>query len=545
MEKVVIYARYSSDRQTEQSIEGQLTVCQSFIERNNFKLVGTYIDRAISGTTDHRPDFQKMIKDSEKGLFKYIIVYKLDRFARNRYDSAIYKNTLRKNGVKVLSASENISDSPEGIIMEGLLESMAEYYSAELSQKIRRGQVESLKKKNTLGGLVPFGYKTIDKKYFIDEEKAPIVRDIFQMYLEDKPVTEIAAILKSRGVKNAYNRFICPNSIMNMLKCQKYIGIYKFGDSEVQDYMPKIIDEKTFNDVQEKISKNQRAPGAAKANVRYLLSGKLYCGHCKTLMIAEGGTGRGNKVYRYYSCSNRKSKLGKQKCDKKIVPKDWLENYVVNRTRKHIFENNFYKKMIDKLVNLYNEEFSNDEILKTLESNYTKTKNEINNIINSIKAGIFSTALQNELSSLENQLQELEIQISRQKIMNKPLTREHFEFWFEQFKNVDEHDEKAREFFIDTFIHKVILYDKEIIIIYNNSDDDQEKLSLEELENMASYENLDMKKEHSETENVSNALRVVEVEGLEPSSKKRKTTPSTCASLFCFLTQNFKQTKSF
>ncbi len=417
MEKVVIYARYSSDRQTEQSIEGQLTVCQSFIERNNFKLVGTYIDRAISGTTDHRPDFQRMIKDSEKGLFKYIIVYKLDRFARNRYDSAIYKNTLRKNGVKVLSASENITDAPEGIIMEGLLESMAEYYSAELSQKIKRGQVESFKKKNTLGGLVPFGFKTIDKKYVIDEEKAPIVKEVFKMYLEDKPVTEIAAILKSRGVKNSHNRFLCPNSIMNMLKNKKYIGIYKFGETEIADYMPKIIDDKTFNNVQEKIARFQRAPGAAKANVRYLLSGKLYCGHCKTLMVAEGGKGHmRTKNYRYYACSNRKKH---KTCAKHNVPKEWLENYVVNATKKHIFENNFYKTMIDKLVKMYNDEFSNDEILKTLESNYTKTQNEINNIINSIKAGIFSQSLQNELSSLENQLQELEIQINKQETQLK------------------------------------------------------------------------------------------------------------------------------
>ena len=124
----VIYARYSSHNQTEQSIEGQLRVCHEYAQREGFAIVGEYIDRAISGKTDDRPDFQRMVSDSRKRAFQYVIVYKLDRFARNRYDSAVYKHKLKQNGVKVVSAMENIGDNPESIILEAVLEASAEYY---------------------------------------------------------------------------------------------------------------------------------------------------------------------------------------------------------------------------------------------------------------------------------------------------------------------------------------------------------------------------------------------------------------------------------
>ena len=165
----VIYARYSSERQTEQSIEGQLRVCYEYANRNDIVIVDTYIDRAMTGTNDNRADFQRMLKDSAKRAWDLILVYKLDRFSRNKYETAIHKKTLRDNGVKLISAAENIPDSPEGIILESLLEGMAEYYSAELSQKVRRGMRESRLKGNFTGGRVPYGYRAVDKKIVIEE----------------------------------------------------------------------------------------------------------------------------------------------------------------------------------------------------------------------------------------------------------------------------------------------------------------------------------------------------------------------------------------
>lgn len=118
----VIYARYSSDSQTEQSIEGQLRVCEEYAQKNDILILDTYIDRAMTGTNDNRPDFQRMIKDSNRKEWTYVIVYKLDRFSRNKYEMAMHKKQLKDNGTKVISATEFIPDTPEGIIFESMLE---------------------------------------------------------------------------------------------------------------------------------------------------------------------------------------------------------------------------------------------------------------------------------------------------------------------------------------------------------------------------------------------------------------------------------------
>ena len=157
MTNIVIYARYSSEKQTEQSIEGQLRVCHEFAERNNNNIVNEYIDRAMTGTNDHRPAFQQMIEDSIKKEFEFVLVYKLDRFSRSKYDNAIYKHKLQQNGVKVISATESISNTPEGALMEGLLEMFAEMYIKDLSEKVKRGMRESILKGNFIGGRTLFG----------------------------------------------------------------------------------------------------------------------------------------------------------------------------------------------------------------------------------------------------------------------------------------------------------------------------------------------------------------------------------------------------
>ena len=180
--RAVIYARYSSDGQREESIEGQLRECKEYAERHNMTVVLTYVDRATSAKTDNRPEFQKMIADSARKQFDIVLVWKLDRFARNRTDSATYRAVLKRNGVKVVSAKENISEGPEGIILESLLEGIAEYYSAELSVKIQRGQKENALKCKA-NGSPPLGYKVNSERYYeIDPLAAPIVLESFARY---------------------------------------------------------------------------------------------------------------------------------------------------------------------------------------------------------------------------------------------------------------------------------------------------------------------------------------------------------------------------
>ena len=223
---VVIYARFSSHNQTEQSIEGQLKTCYEYAAKNNYTVIGEYIDRAISGTTDNRPDFLRMIEDSSKKTFQGVLVYQLDRFARNRYDSATYKAKLKKNGVRVLSARENITEDASGILVEGLLESMAEYYSAELSQKIRRGMDINAQKCLCTGGGIALGFKVDETKHFInDEDTAPIVREVFEMYASGKTITEIITMMNARQLRTSRGAEWNKNSLHTMLKNKRYIGI--------------------------------------------------------------------------------------------------------------------------------------------------------------------------------------------------------------------------------------------------------------------------------------------------------------------------------
>ena len=200
--KAVIYARYSSDNQREESIEGQLRECKEYADRNNMVIVNNYIDRALSAKTDNRPEFQRMVKDSASGAFDVVLVWKLDRFARNRYDSAHYKSILRKNGVRVISAKEAISEGPEGIILESMLEGYAEYYSAELSQKVTRGMTENALKARYNGGTMLFGYMVDkDKHYILNPATAPIVEEIFTRYADGETIVDIIDSLNARGVK--------------------------------------------------------------------------------------------------------------------------------------------------------------------------------------------------------------------------------------------------------------------------------------------------------------------------------------------------------
>ena len=243
----VIYARYSSDNQREESIEGQLRECYAFARKNEISVVREYIDRAFSAKTDKRPDFQKMIKDSSKRNFDLVIVWKLDRFARNRYDSANYKAVLKRNGVKVMSATESISEGSEGILLESVLEGMAEYYSADLSEKVFRGHTENALKCKYNGGTLPIGYTTDkEQNYHIDPITAPFVLEAYQNYDEGMTMSEIAAILNQHEVKNTRGGRISIENVGSLLKNRRYTGEYIYRDIVVPDGIPAIIPKDLF-----------------------------------------------------------------------------------------------------------------------------------------------------------------------------------------------------------------------------------------------------------------------------------------------------------
>ena len=256
---IVIYARYSSNAQSEQSIEGQLNVCYDYAERNHYNVTAEYIDRAISGgAADNRPEFLRMVADSARQQFQAVLVYQLDRFARNRYDSATFKAKLKKNGVRVLSAREIISEDASGVLMEAVLEGMAEYFSRELSQKVKRGLDLNAQKCLYTGNGDALGYKIVDKRFTIDEETAPIVRNIFAMYLDGHKMADIVRYLNANEIKtskgNPYNK----NSIRRILMNKRYLGFYKYGDHEIANGVPRIIDDETYERAQALLEQNKK-----------------------------------------------------------------------------------------------------------------------------------------------------------------------------------------------------------------------------------------------------------------------------------------------
>ena len=254
----VIYARYSSDHQREESIEGQLRECKEYADRNDMVVIKTYIDRALSAKTDNRPEFQRMIKDSAKGLFDIVLVWKLDRFARNRYDSAHYKAMLRKNGVKIVSAKEAISEGPEGIILESMLEGYAEYYSAELAQKVTRGMKENALKGKYNGGAVTFGYYIDKEKHFKpDPVNAPIVKDIFTRYADGESIRDILDSLEAQGVKNRYGKRPSYNFVTHILKNRRYLGEYCFKDTVVENAFEPLVSKEIFDKCRKRLSQNK------------------------------------------------------------------------------------------------------------------------------------------------------------------------------------------------------------------------------------------------------------------------------------------------
>ena len=461
----VIYARYSSDNQREESIEGQIRECTAYAEKNGITVVKHYIDRALSAKTDNRPDFQQMIKDSEKRLFDIVLVWKLDRFARNRYDSAHYEYQLERNHVKLVSATEPISDSPAGIMVKSMLTGMAEYYSAELSEKVVRGMTENVLKGKYNGGTIPIGFKVDEEKFFqIDPLKAPFVVEAFQRYNEGATMKELMNWLNDSGVTTNRNQKFTYNSVQTLLTNKRYIGENHFKDIVMPDSIPAIVDKDLFEEVQQKIKKNSRAPARHKAEDDYLLTTKLFCGMCGAMMFGECGTGRNKVVHHYYKCATAKRF---KTCKKKTVRKEWLEDLVVAETMKLIQDDAVIDAIVAEVMELQDQE---NTTLPLLEKQMREVENGIENMLNAIQAGVLTNSTKSRLEKLEAQQKELEIRIAEEKIARPRLSENQVRFWLTRFRKLDPNVKSHRETLINTFVNAVYLYDEKVLITFNYKD---------------------------------------------------------------------------
>lgn len=452
----VIYARYSSDSQSEQSIEGQLRVCNEYAKNNNILVLKTYIDRAMTGTNDNRPDFLQMIEDSKKHQWQIVIVYKFDRFSRNKYETTKHKKTLKDNGVKVVSATEYIPDSPEAIILESMIEGYAEYYSAELSQKVKRGMNETRQKGNFTGGYLIYGYKVENHKVVIDEEKAEVVRFIYEQYARGVYVKDIIKTLTEKGIFNRGKKF-AKNTVYNILKNEKYSGVYHHNGETFTNMYPQIVPTDLFEIVRKKVEQNKY--GSRSVEVVYLLRNKVKCGYCGSPISAECGTAKNGEKKRYYKCLGRKHKNG---CTKSQVRKEILEKYVLDNVVEQMSKPEILEKAVDYLLQVQENRIKQNSVVANLVKEKRQTENAINNIMDAIEQGGQSATVMKRMRELETKLTDIEKRLTIEKSQTAfRLTKEQITEYYKSALT------KEPLQLINYFIKEIQLYDDKMIIIYN------------------------------------------------------------------------------
>ena len=480
MKNAVIYARYSSEKQNEQSIEGQVNDCKAWAKDNDINILNIYHDEALTGRTDKRPAFQRMISEAKNGKFDYILVWKTDRFARNRYDSAIYKAQLKKHGVKVISVKEHISDAPEGIILESMLEGMAEYYSANLSQNVLRGMHQNAEQGKYLGGTVPLGYKIIDKKYIIDEDNATVVKKIYSLFIEGHSAKEICQILNSSGYKSSTGKPFTYDTVRRILTNKKYIGQYESMGVILEDAIPPIISKDIFDTAQSKIGKNKKKPAGTKKTVDFHLTGKLFCGKCESNMVGDSGTSSTKAIHYYYSCLEHKRK---NTCKKKSVKKDYIEKLITDITINQVLTDENIDYISTKAFEIYEKDRNDKSELNALNKSLSEVQKIIDNLISAIEQGIITPTTKERLLDAENRKSDILSAIAKEEIKKPIITKEHIEFFLYDIKNKIHNSNDSIEIIIKTFVNAVYLYDDKITITFNFKEGETlKKLDLSDLE---------------------------------------------------------------
>ena len=505
MKRAVAYARFSSDLQREESIEAQTRAIQQYCDANGFVLLTVFADRGISGTSDKRPEFQKMISMATKGDVDAVIVHKLDRFARNRYDSAFYKNILKKNNVKLISVLENLQDSPESVILESVIEGMNEYYSLNLSREVRKGLQENALECKVTGGPPALGY-SVDRntqKYIINEYEAEAVRLIFRMYLEGYSYTEIIDTLNTKGYRTRRGIPFAKNSLYAILRNERYTGVYiyvkdstknpkgkyvRHGEYDpdavirIPGGIPAIISEDDFHRVQAKMKERQHKAAKFSAKQEYLLSGKIYCGECGSPYAGNSRKPRpDHPLYISYKCTRRNQR--DTKCNNPEINRDKLERLVLERLSGVLFN----PDVIPMLVEQYNEYIaektgSAKERVLALQTELRDVERKITNTVNlMIETG--SAAFKDKLNELEQSKEKLLFELTeaeaawKHESFSEDQIRKLFHIAEQQLKNGTLAN---RRLVIDQYINKVLIYPDKIEVYMNLMSDYMVKETIEQ-----------------------------------------------------------------
>lgn len=478
----VIYTRFSSQSQDKQTTEVQLKACREFAEKHGYVVIDEYSDEAYTGKNDKRPAFRQMLKDSEKGRFQFVIVYKYDRFARNIRLSLNYEAELEARGIITLSTIEPYSNDANGKLMRGMNYLIAEFYSNDYSQRIRKGLENTASKCFSTGGQRSLGYKTVNKQFKIVKNEAIAVKHIYEMYASGESMATIINYMNELGFKTANGNAFSKNSIHRVLTNKRYIGTYVFKDIEVPNKIPRIISDELFNAVQVKMAQNKMAPARSRAKTDYLLTTKLFCGYCKNAMVGTSGTSRNGTLHTYYKCKS----VGDKKCNKKAISKDYIEDIVINYLRKFLTDKNI-ERIANNVVKLFQKQ-QDMYIIKHLKDAITGNQTKLNNLVASLSETINENVrkvLLEKIADVEKETNSLEKELAKQEKKQLDITVDNIKYFLTGLRDGYVDTPKYRKALINALINRIYLYDDKMIIIINTQNESVD-IDLSTLLNMES-----------------------------------------------------------
>ena len=460
----VIYARYSSHNQKEESIEQQVEECMAFAALNHIKIIQVYADKALSGRTDKRPQFQRMMRDAEKRQFAVVIAYKSNRIARNMLQALNYEDRLSKYGIETLYAKEEFGNTAAGRFALRTMMNVNQFYSENMAEDIRRGMRDNAENCKVNGAL-PLGYvKGPDGRYAIDPAEAAIVREIYTRVLEGEAYIDIANDLNARGIKTKQKGLWNKNSFHRMLINDNYIGVYRHSGYVNEQGIPPILEKEVFYAMQKHLETKKNPRGRHRENEDYLLTGKLHCGYCKSFMVGISGTSHTGGKHFYYTCNNRRSGGG---CKKKNVRKDFIEKAVAAFTQRFILQDDVIEWIAASAMEILAQSSTETEIA-AMEAELAENRKATKNIMSAIEQGIFTVTTKNRLLELELEISNLEksIAIARAASEETALEKDRIIWSLEQLRNGDAESNSYQKHLIDTFVRAVYLWDDEIEIDY-------------------------------------------------------------------------------
>lgn len=463
VDKAVIYARYSSDKQTENSIDFQLRAAHTYCAAKQLEVIDEYIDRAVSGTSDQRPEFQRMIRDAHNQRFAYVIVYRFDRFARNRYDSAIYKKELERNGIHVLSTEESVGNGDEGMILESIYEAMAESYSKRLSRVVARGMQETARKGLSTGGNLPYGYRVEDHKVVPDETIAPIIRQCFEERNAGTRKQAIADHLNASGHRTKTGKSFTVGTVTRILTNPIYKGIHNYAGIERSS--PAIVSAELWDSVQRIESQDKRLYGQKAEKNEYLLTGRLFCGLCGATMSGEYSTGASGRTYAYYACSANRKHCG---CTKKRENKEVLEQYVCRQILSGL-QDETIRRLADGICTIANGDRDSAATERAeLERRLTQTERELESAANALMktdSPALIRHINEQATALEHRETLLRAALERLQDERPPnITKQDAEGFLRNLQHSDITNPNVQKQLIRTFVNCIYLFEDQILL---------------------------------------------------------------------------------